>query len=57
MQIIHLGNTISGGQKSDIISYQGICSSLTATDYKQPKQIGVYEYDRRKTTEAKRHFS
>ena len=37
--ILHVGNTKSGGQKSDIISADGISSCLNATDYKQPKQI------------------
>ena len=37
--ILHVGNTKSGGQKSDIISADGIYSCLNATDYKQPKQI------------------
>lgn len=40
--IQHLGNTKSGGQKSDIIGTDGICTTLTATDYKQPKQIVDY---------------
>lgn len=34
-----VGKTRSGGQKSLILDSSGICSSLTATDYKQPKQI------------------
>ena len=37
--ILHVGNTKSGGQKSDIILADGISSRLNATDYKQPKQI------------------
>ena len=37
--ILHVGNTKSGNQKSDIISADGISSCLNATDYKQPKQI------------------
>lgn len=37
--ILHVGNTKSGGQKSDIILADGISSCLNATDYKQPKQI------------------
>ena len=37
--ILHVGNTKSGGQKSDIILADGISSCLSATDYKQPKQI------------------
>lgn len=39
--IERVGKTRSGGQKSDIISDEGICSSLTATDYKQPKQVAL----------------
>lgn len=37
--IIRVGNTKSGGERSEIISSEGISSCLTATDYKQPKQI------------------
>ena len=37
--IIHVGNTKSGGQKSANIMSDGISSCLSATDYKQPKQI------------------
>ena len=37
--ILHVDNTKSGGQKSDIILADGISSCLNATDYKQPKQI------------------
>lgn len=40
-KIIRVGKTKSGGERSEIISTDGICSSLTATDYKQPKQIAV----------------
>lgn len=38
-KIIRVGKTKSGGQKSEIISGEGISSCLSATDYKQPKQI------------------
>lgn len=34
-----VGNTKSGGERSAILGVDGICSCLTATDYKQPKQI------------------
>ena len=34
-----VGKTKSGGQRSFILGTDGICNSLTATDYKQPKQI------------------
>ena len=37
--IIHVGNTKSGGQKPDIILADEISSCLNATGYKQPKQI------------------
>ena len=38
-EIIRVGKTKSGGQRSEIISGEGISSCLSATDYKQPKQI------------------
>ena len=38
-EIIRCGNTISGGERSEILSIEGISSCLSATDYKQPKQI------------------
>lgn len=38
-KIIRVGKTKSGGQRSEIISGEGISSCLSATDYKQPKQI------------------
>ena len=34
-----VGKTKSGGERSFILGTDGICNSLTATDYKQPKQI------------------
>ena len=37
--IIHVGNTKSDDQKSDLVLADGISSRLNATDYKQPKQI------------------
>lgn len=37
--IVKVANLNKGGQKGDVISSDGICTSLTATDYKQPKQI------------------
>ena len=37
--IIKVTNLNKGGQKGDVISQKGISSCLTATDYKQPKQI------------------
>lgn len=38
-EIIRVGKTKSGGQRSEIISGEGISSCLSAIDYKQPKQI------------------
>ena len=38
-EIIRVGKTKSGGQRSEIISGEGISSCLSATDYKQQKQI------------------
>lgn len=35
------GDLNKGGQKGAILSVKGICTALTATDYKQPKQILV----------------
>lgn len=37
--ITYEGDVNKGGQKGAILSKDGICSALTATDYKQPKQI------------------
>lgn len=37
--IYYEGDVNKGGQKGAIISANGICTALTATDYKQPKQI------------------
>ena len=37
--IIYEGDVNKGGQKGVILSQIGICTALTATDYKQPKQI------------------
>lgn len=34
-----VGKTKSGGERSLILGTDGICNTLTATDYKQPKQI------------------
>lgn len=39
LKIQRVGKTKSGGQRSEIIDSEGICSCLSATDYKQPKQI------------------
>ena len=38
-----VGNTKSGGERSKIHSSEGISSTLTATDYKQPKQVMVID--------------
>ena len=37
--IIERANVHTGGERSAVISPEGVCSSLAATDYKQPKQI------------------
>ena len=37
--IVKVANLNKGGQRGDVISPKGISTSLTATDYKQPKQI------------------
>ncbi|HHT7127807.1 DNA (cytosine-5-)-methyltransferase [Bacillus cereus] len=42
-KIAVLGHSGSGGQKGHIYDSEGLCSCLTATDYKQPKQIAVQE--------------
>lgn len=42
-KIAVLGHSGSGGQKGYIYDSEGLCSCLTATDYKQPKQIAVQE--------------
>lgn len=42
-KIAVLGHSGSGGQKGYIYDSEGLCSCLTATDYKQPKQIAVKE--------------
>lgn len=39
--INYIGNTNKGGERGAILSDKGICSTLSATDYKQPKQIAV----------------
>jgi DNA (cytosine-5)-methyltransferase 1 len=40
-RIMVVGKSKSGGERSLILSEDGICNSLTATDYKQPKQICI----------------
>ena len=40
-KIIVVGRTKYGGERSLILDEEGICSCLSATDYKQPKQILV----------------
>lgn len=37
--IVYVGDTNKGGERGAILSTDGICTSLSATDYKQPKQI------------------
>lgn len=41
--IMVVGKTKSGGERSLVLDEEGICNCLTATDYKQPKQILVRE--------------
>ena len=38
-QIEVVGHSGTGGQRGDIYSPNGLMSCLSATDYKQPKQI------------------
>ena len=42
-KICVVGKTKSGGQRSLILDEDGICNCLSATDYKQPKQILIRE--------------
>lgn len=42
-KIIVAGKTKSGGERSLILDEEGICNCLSATDYKQPKQILIRE--------------
>lgn len=42
-KIIVSGKTKSGGERSLILDEEGICNCLSATDYKQPKQILIRE--------------
>lgn len=51
-RIIISGKTKSGGQKSLILDERGISNCLTATDYKQPKQILIREATKKGYTEA-----
>lgn len=37
--IRRIGDLNKGGQKGEVLDANGICSALTSTDYKQPKQI------------------
>ena len=37
--IRRIGDLNKGGQKGDVLDSSGLCTTLTATDYKQPKQI------------------
>jgi DNA (cytosine-5)-methyltransferase 1 len=42
-----IGHSGSGGQKGSIHSADGVMSCLTATDYKQPKQVALEIFDYR----------
>lgn len=42
-KILVVGKTKSGGECSLILDEEGICNCLSATDYKQPKQILIRE--------------
>ena len=42
IKLMQVGN-LSGGQRSLILDEEGICNCLSATDYKQPKQILIRE--------------
>ncbi len=37
--IRRIGNLNKGGQKDEVLDASGVCTTLSATDYKQPKQI------------------
>lgn len=39
LRINTVGQTRSGGERSSILDAEGLCNTLTATDFKQPKQI------------------
>lgn len=52
-EIIRVGKTKSGGQRSEIISGEGISSCLSATDYKQPKQICIGQVSTRNSQAGK----
>lgn len=42
-KIMVVGKSKSGGERSLILDEEGICNCLSATDYKQPKQILIKE--------------
>lgn len=48
--MIEVANLNKGGQKGGVLSTEGIVSTLTATDYKQPKQIVNEGYKVREAT-------
>lgn len=55
--IIEVGNLNKGGQKGGVLSTDGICSCLSATDYKQPKQILIKEATKKAYAEAQAYDS
>ena len=52
-KIMRVGKSVSGGQRSEIISDAGISSCLSATDYKQPKQICIGQVSTRNSQAGK----
>ena len=51
-KIMVVGKSKSGGERSLILHEDGICNCLSATDYKQPKQILIKEKTKKGYTEA-----
>lgn len=51
-KIMVVGKSKSGGERSLILDEDGICNCLSATDYKQPKQILIRENTKKGYTEA-----
>lgn len=51
-KVLIVGKTPSGGQKSIVMDEQGLMNCLSATDYKQPKQILIREATKKGYAEA-----
>lgn len=51
-KIMVVGKSKSGGERSLILDEDGICNCLSATDYKQPKQILIKEKTKKGYTET-----